>query len=128
MICNIYFALVLNTPNITQQKSGEIVALSQKTVRYILSKRNKPKVVAKKLCRVPLLSEEQISTLPNFLLQGTLHYGLEGEYWTQERAKYVIEQEFKVCFSTKQVGCILKKICWTLQKPQKKTLNKTQKK
>jgi transposase len=124
----ILYNLVDSMPGITQSKCGKILGLSQKTISYILSKRNHSEVPCKKVGRVPLLSEEKISELPKFLLQGSLHYGFEGDYWTQERVKYVIAQEFGVCFSTKQVGRILKKICWTLQKPQKKTFNKIQKK
>ena len=63
------------------------------------------------------LSEEQLAKLPDLLRQGAEHFGFRGDVWTRRRVATVIRQTFKVSYSERHVGRILKSIGWTRQKP-----------
>lgn len=110
---------------LNQSEQGALVHLSQQMISKILQNHAKGlPACQKREGSKPRLSQEQMAKLPTLLSQGTSFYEFEGDYWTQSRVKYVIEKEFGVIYSVKQVGRILKKIGWTRQKPQKKTFNK----
>jgi transposase len=125
---DILFNLMAVATKMSQSQYGKIIGLSQQMVSKIMVKHKmSPSSLSatKGAGRPPRLSSTQLSALPHFLLQGAPHYGFEGDYWTQARVKYVIETEFGIVYEVKQVGRLLKKIQWTLQKPQKKTFSKT---
>jgi len=63
------------------------------------------------------LSEAQLAKLPDLLRQGAEHFGFRGDVWTRRRVATVIRQTFKVSYSERHVGRILKSIGWTRQKP-----------
>ncbi len=63
------------------------------------------------------LDDEQIGRLPRLLAQGAEHFGFRGDIWTRGRVRQVIQQEWGVTYSLMQVGRILKRIAWTVQKP-----------
>lgn len=106
--------------SLSQSSIGEVVGLSQQMVSSISFW-----VAAEEVLSMPSpgrksrLSAEQLSDLPKLLSQGSVSYDFTGEYWTHNRVKYVIEKAYGVVYEEKQVGRILKKIGWSLQKPQK---------
>jgi transposase len=124
--------ILLNLVNIetkmSQSKYGKIINLSQQMVSKIIAKHKTSPTMPSSIKgagRSPRLSDGDLSKLPALLLQGAPHYGFEGDYWTRARVRYVIEKELGVIYEVKQVGRILEKLHWTLQKPQKKTFSKT---
>lgn len=113
--------LNLHKVGTSQKVIGEMVNLSQQRVSEIITaaRENLPTNL-KPAGYKRRLSAEQLAQLPKLLEQGSQFYGFTGEYWTHQRVKQVIEEEFKVEYEKKQVGRILNLINWTRQKPQKK--------
>jgi transposase len=113
--------LNLHKAGTSQKVIGEMVNLSQQRVSKIIraEKENLPTNL-KPPGYKRRLSAEQLAQLPTLLEKGSQSYGFTGEYWTHQRVKQVIEEEFKVEYEKKQVGRILALINWTRQKPQKK--------
>jgi transposase len=106
---------------ISQAQMGEIINVKQQTISKILKKHREQKPLTAKPSGTPCkLTKEQLEELPFRLKKGAPFYEFEGDYWTQARVKVVIQTLFGVEYEVKQVGRILKKINWTLQKPQKK--------
>jgi transposase len=111
---------------IGQRQKGQIVGLPQQSVSKICKKAALGLPISqKRLGAKSRLSTEQLANLPDFLSKGSEYYEFTGDYWSgtppaYKRVKYVIEKEFGVIYEIKQVGRILEKIKWTLQKPQKK--------
>lgn len=66
------------------------------------------------------LTGEQLKELVQELNKGAQNHGFTGEVWTRARVKAVIEKLFGVSYDPTQVGRILKKAGWSLQKPTKK--------
>lgn len=105
----------------SQKVIGEMVNLSQQRVSEIIKaeKENLPTNL-KPPGYQRRLTPKQLAQLPELLEKGAGRYGFAGEYWTHQRVKQVIEQEFKVEYEKKQVGRILGLINWTRQKPSRK--------
>jgi transposase len=113
----------LGVLKIGQKQKGQIVGLPQQSVSKICKKASLGLPTSQKgLGAKSRLSVEQLAKLPEFLSKGSEYYAFSGNYWTHKRVKYVIEKEFGVIYEVKQVGRILSKIAWTLQKPQKKDI------
>lgn len=68
----------------------------------------------------PRLKADQLEKLVEELKLGAQHHGFSGEVWTRQRVNSVIERLFGVSYDPTQVGRILKKLGWSLQKPTKK--------
>jgi transposase len=113
--------LNLHKAGTSQKVIGEMVNLSQQRVSEIIKaeKENLP-TNQKPPGYKRRLSAEQMAELPKLLEQGAEFYGFTGEYWTHQRVRQVIKEEFKLEYEKKQVGRILDLINWTRQKPQKK--------
>lgn len=113
--------LNLHKAGTSQKVIGEMVNLSQQRVSEIIkAERENLPTNLKPPGYKPRLSAGQLAELPKLLEQGAEFYGFTGEYWTHQRVKQIIEEEFKVIYEKKQVGRILELINWTRQKPQKK--------
>lgn len=68
----------------------------------------------------PRLSEGQVNQLPQVLQPGAEAFGFRGQVWTRGRVRSVIQRVFGVTYSLKQVGRLLKRIGWSLQKPMER--------
>lgn len=68
----------------------------------------------------PRISEAEIKELLVELSKGALAHGFTGEIWTRKRIGSIILKLFGQKYDPSQVGRILKKAGWTLQKPQVK--------
>lgn len=113
--------LNLHKAGTSQKVIGEMVNLSQQRVSEIIkSERENLPTNLKSPGYKRRLSAEQLAQLATLLEKGSQFYGFPGDYWTHQRVKQVIEEEFKVEYEKKQVGRILELIKWTRQKPQKK--------
>jgi transposase len=65
----------------------------------------------------PKLTAEQKAQIPALLLRGPQAFGFSGEVWTCERVARVIEDEFGVTYHPEYVGCLLRALGWSYQKP-----------
>ncbi|WP_373331213.1 helix-turn-helix domain-containing protein [Salmonirosea aquatica] len=68
----------------------------------------------------PRLTADQLEKLVEELKRGAQYHGFSGEVWTRQRVNSLIERMFDVSYDPTQVGRILKKLGWSLQKPVKK--------
>lgn len=68
----------------------------------------------------PKLTPEQLLKLVEELKQGAASHGFPGHIWTRSRVNELIGRLFGVTYDPTQVGRILKKMGWSLQKPTKK--------
>jgi transposase len=66
------------------------------------------------------LNQQQLAQLVHELNKGAQQHGYTGAVWTRARVKAVIEKIFGVSYDPTQIGRILKKLGWSLQKPAKK--------
>jgi len=66
------------------------------------------------------ITPEQLSHLVGELKQGAVSHGFPGHIWTRSRVNALIGKLFGVSYDPTQVGHILKKVGWSLQKPAKK--------
>jgi transposase len=106
-----------------QSKIAELLDLSQSYVSRILRSFKQQGAQALDVATgkgaVPRLSKGQKEQLCLILDGGAIAYGFEGEIWTSKRVKRVIEEQFAVNYSQRQVDRILKQLNYTRQKPQK---------
>jgi transposase len=65
----------------------------------------------------PKLTVEQKAQIPALLLRGAPAFGFSGDVWTCERIAQVIEREFGVCYHPEYIGCLLRALGWSYQKP-----------
>ena len=70
------------------------------------------------------LSQDQLRTLGQLLLQGAIDHGFETDNWTRVRVAQVIEQHFGVRYSAAHISRIMKKIGFSSQKPQSRSYRK----
>lgn len=63
------------------------------------------------------LSAEQLAHLPVLLHRGPAAYGFRGHVWTRKRVAEVMRAEFGVVYHPTHVGCLLKALRWSPQKP-----------
>ncbi len=68
----------------------------------------------------PRMTSDQLEKLVEELKRGAQHHGFCGEVWTRQRVNALIERLFGVSYDPTQVGRILKRLGWSLQKPAKK--------
>lgn len=72
------------------------------------------------------ITEQQKDILRIFLNNGALKYGFEGDIWTRKRIKLVIEELFCIQYSERHVDRILRKMGYSIQRPQKKDYRQKQ--
>lgn len=76
----------------------------------------------------PKLTGEQLLKLVEELELGAPSHGFPGHIWTRSRINELIRRLFGVSYDPTQVGRILKKVGWSLQKPAKKALQQNKQK
>jgi transposase len=67
----------------------------------------------------PRLSAEQRARLPGLLEKGAVAHRFRGEVWTSKRVAKVIKREFGVGYHPAHVSRILKRLGFSLQKPDR---------
>lgn len=77
---------------------------------------------------LPKLTSEHLSQLVEELKQGAVSHGFPGQIWTRSRVNELIGRLFGVSYDLTQVGRILKKLGWSLQKPVKKARQQSKQK
>ena len=68
----------------------------------------------------PKITAQELSHLVEELNLGSVSHGFPGHVWTRGRVNVVIGRLFGVSYDPTQVGRLLKKAGWSLQKPAKK--------
>jgi transposase len=68
----------------------------------------------------PKLTPDQLAKLVEELNLGATSHGFPGHIWTRSRVNELIGRLFGVSYDLTQVGRILKKVGWSLQKPARK--------
>ena len=76
----------------------------------------------------PRLTPEQLSQLVEALNLGAVSHGFPGHIWTRSRVNELIGRLFGVSYDLTQVGRILKKVGWSLQKPARKARQQNEQK
>lgn len=116
--------LKLLAQKMKQAKIAEIIGKTQGYVSQIKKRYEmygeqglKEKKAAGAACKI---SESQKASLEKMIDLGAENNGFEGAIWTRKRIKMLIEGHFSVIYSEKQIGRLLKKMGYSLQKPQKK--------
>lgn len=106
-----------------QSKIGELLDLTQSYVSRILRSYDQRGARALEVSTgkgaVSRLTKDQKEQLCAILDAGAIACGFEGAIWTSKRVKRVIEEQFAVSYSQRQVDRILKQLNYTRQKPQK---------
>lgn len=104
----------------SQQAIADLVNLNQSKVSLFLSTHavyGDQSIKAQKAKgNVARLDTAQLETLKQYLEQGAVFHGYEGDYWDRKRVKNLIEDKFSISYTSRHVGNILKKINYTLQK------------
>lgn len=73
------------------------------------------------------MSEKQIRRLEKLLLGGPLKHGYSTDLWTTVRVAEVIEREFGIQYHRDHVGRLLHQMGWSHQKPQKRAIERDEK-
>lgn len=76
----------------------------------------------------PKLTPDQLSKLVEELERGAPSHGFPGHIWTRSRVNELVGRFFGVSYDPTQVGRILKKLGWSLQKPAKRALQQNKQK
>lgn len=101
----------------SQSKIAQFLSISQARVSQILSK---------PLDSLPAwgghlkskLTNQQRSELIACLQKGAVQYGFEGDVWTSQRVKALIQQEFGIAYHANYMPDLLRSLGFTRQKPQ----------
>jgi transposase len=70
------------------------------------------------------LGDFELAQLRMLLLQGALIHGFTTDNWTRERIAALIQQKFNVSYHPAHISRLMKKIGFSLQKPQAKSYRK----
>ena len=127
-------AIALREKGMTQQSIAEVLGVGQTTVNTWL-KRYKAEGASYLLPakmgkgKKPFLGKAELKKLAVLLVEKTAEdYGFEGNFWTYFRISVLIKEEFAVSYKKRSIGDVLKRIGFSLQKPQKKVTTKIQRK
>lgn len=108
----------------TQHKIAEIVGKTQGYVSQVLEKFKQFGIEGlkekKAIGIASKITDSQKDNLRTLLKNGAIKYGFEGDIWTRKRIKLVIEEQFGIQYSERHVDRILRKMGYSIQKPQKK--------
>ena len=115
-----------------QQQIADLVQCSQAWVSRVLQRyRSKGKTGLKIKGKAPgkssYLSKRQLERLKTMLLKGALHYHFPTDNWTRERIAALIEQQFSVHYHPAHISKLMRRLGFTLQKPQRRSFKKDEK-
>src|SRR5260221_6486461 len=67
--------------------------------------------------RPPELTDADLEALKPMLVAGAESHGFRGDVWTQARIADLILRKFNVAYDLSQIGRIMKRMGWSVQKP-----------
>lgn len=82
----------------------------------------------KHIGRPSRLNEKQLESIPKILTKGAEYYGFFTDLWTAERLAKVIEEKYRISYSSSQVARILNSLNQSYQKPEGKAREFNEKK
>jgi transposase len=74
--------------------------------------------------RKPRTDRKVLEKIPALLNKGAESYGFEGDVWTLDRVREVIQSEFGLEYSTRHVGKILAKLGLVWKKPVRRPVER----
>jgi len=111
-----------------QVKIAEALGVTQGAVSQWLKRARQRGVEALRRGKAPgarpKLTADQKAQIPQLLARGATAWGFRGEVWTCERVAEVIKREFQVQYTPEHVGRILKKLRWSCQKPERRSVRR----
>lgn len=110
----------------SQKQIAQLSQCSQVWVSKVLARAKKEKtstlsIKGKAKGNRSRLSQEQFEKLKLFLLQGALVHGFPTDNWTRERIADLIMKQFQIHYCAAHISKIMRKIGFSLQKPQSKS-------
>jgi transposase len=120
----------LKDEEFTQTQIANILGKTQGWVSQVLTKFKqlgeeglKEKKAKGSTSKITVFQKDKLRILLN---DGALKYGFEGDIWTRKRIKLVIEEQFGIQYSERHVDRILRKMGYSIQRPQKKDYRQKQ--
>lgn len=108
----------------TQPQIAEALGVNQASVSRWIARAQQDGVEALRSHPAPgaprRLTADQLARLPALLGRGAEAFGFRGDVWTHGRIARVIDQEWGVEYSPRQIGRLLQKIGWSWQRPQRR--------
>lgn len=109
----------------TQKKVAQAYGVNQSTVstwKTAYKKKGLSGLVIKKYPgKQPRLNKNQEEQLKKYLNQGASSFGFIGNFWTQKRVSRLILEQFSVILKPRSCGDLLKRLNYSLKKPQLKS-------
>lgn len=118
--------LRLSAEGKTQLAIAQLTQCSQAWVSKVLARASKEQsrtlsIKGKASGNASRLSQEQFEKLKSCLLEGALLHGFPTDNWTRERIAMLITTQFQIHYSAAHISKLMRKIGFTLQKPQAKS-------
>lgn len=109
-----------------QKEIAQLTQCSQAWISKVLTRFKQEnqavlRIKGKAKGKTSLLLDEQFEKLKLFLLEGGIAHGFPTDNWTRERIAILIEKQFQVAYSPAHTSKLMKKIGFSLQKPQAKS-------
>jgi len=109
----------------TQEKVALAYGVSQSTVSTWKKAYDKNGVsglnIKKYSGKQPRLNKDQEEQLKKYLNKGATSFGFIGNFWTQKRVSRLILEQFSVILKPRSCGDLLKRLNYSLKKPQLKS-------
>jgi len=70
------------------------------------------------------LNPHQLKRLQQALARGSVAYGYPADYWTLERAGWLIRKKFDVRYQSTGVWRLLRRMTWSCQRPQRRAFQR----
>ena len=74
--------------------------------------------------RPPKLTESQLADLRTLLLQGAEAHGFQGDVWTSPRVATLVERQWAITLSDRQVRRVLRHLNWSYHQPERRALQR----
>lgn len=119
----------LSTEGKKQAAIARLVECSQAWVSKVLQRyRTGGKAALKVKGKAPgkpaYLTQVQLDTLKQMLVKGALHYNFPTDNWTRERIASLVPGQFAVGYHPAHISKLMRRIGFTLQKPERKSFKK----
>ena len=121
-------ALKLLRKGRTISEVSQLIGVTERGVRYWRSMEAHPKK-KKRGCgpgRPSQLSSKQLTRLEKELRKGAYEHGYAEDYWTLDRIGRLIWDKFNVRYHPSAVWHIMKRIGWSNQRPQRRSLQRNE--
>jgi len=77
--------------------------------------------------RPPKIAKHQLKKLEQYLLKGAIAFGYSTDLWTTRRIAELIEEKFNIRYHRDHIGRLMAKMGWSHQKPERRALERDEK-